>query len=96
MNDSPTNEEHWHLKKEVPTATVMALAVSLVTLAGWIVSIRTDVDLHYQEFNTHVKQQASDEQRHDAVDKEILSELKSIRGALTKFMIEQAERQGGK
>jgi len=96
MAESNTEREHWHLKKEVPLAMIMALVASLITLSSWIVSIRTDVDLHWQAFNTHVKHQVNAERRHDAVDTEILSELRSIRGALTKYMIKQAEKQGGK
>lgn len=84
--------DQWHLKREVPIATILTVIAAISAGSFWMADLRGDVDLHWQAFTQHVEQQSVDEGRREQVDREILDELKALRVDITELKISLAKR----
>jgi len=72
-------DDHWHLKKEVPIATILTVLVAIGGGTMWVSNLRTDVDMHWQAFQQHVASEAERLKMSRSQNKAILLELKEMR-----------------
>jgi len=83
--------QQWHLKKEVPIATIITMIIGLVSGTIWIDRVRNDVDMHWQAFNAHVSIENDRRGANKEANGAILDELRTIRKDITSIKISLAK-----
>ena len=77
----------WHLKKEVPIATILAIILTVFTATIFIVGLRGDLD-------THITMDQETWGTSKDNDKLILEKLDNLTEKVTAIKLEQAYRYG--
>ena len=77
MDDDYSN--NWHLNKSVPIATILTIILSIMSGTVWMVSVRHDIDMHWQAYNGHVQQQVRDTIKQEELDNRLLVAIEDLR-----------------
>jgi len=80
-------ENQWHLDKRVPIATIATLVVTVIGFTSWLDTIRSDVDLHWQAFQSHVEGESGRYAHSDSQNERLLTELKEMRKDITSIKV---------
>ena len=90
--DDRRSQTEWHLKKEVPIATILAMVGSIATGAFFVADIQSQVVIVQHELSSHIKIDAEREARHADSDREMLNELREIRKDITSIKVSLASK----
>ena len=80
-------EQHWHLKKEIPIATIGALVTSIIVGALYIAQIKGDVYLVQHDLRVHEQLDDRRENLQERDDARIYLLLESIQGDLSEIKV---------
>jgi len=83
-NDS---HESWHMKKEVPIATILAIFISISTGAFYISGLQAGLEMVNHDLIAHKQSDMEREGRQERADREMLSEMREMRKDLTSIKI---------
>jgi hypothetical protein len=85
--DCECGDGSWHLKKEVPIATIFTILISIATGAYYISSIEREVVIVKHDLQAHVLLDNTREERQAENDRIMLQEMREIRKDITAIKI---------
>ena len=86
-------DDGWHLKKEVPIATILTVLIAIGSGTLWMINIRSDVDLLRHDFAKHEIQDEKRERRADLTAERTLSTLNEIKDDITQIKVSVAGKR---
>lgn len=86
--------EQWHLKREVPIATIMTLVVAIASAAYFLAEQSNELKILRNDFINHVEVDNARLERQDARDALILESLRAIESDVVAIRIKLAKHNG--
>ena len=84
----------WHMKKEIPIATILSIVASIFIGSWWMVDMRSDINQNARDLITH----ASYDEKYRTTEREtsrlILKKLDAIQAKVSEMEVKQALRYG--
>lgn len=80
----------WHLKKEIPIATILAMISAIIVGSAWMLTMRADVNQNARDISTHVISDQRFRTETRDTNKLILEKLEALREAVSGVKVELA------